>query len=259
VSKLNSTLIASLLASAAFAASPALADGTDFSGLLGGDYAHLSADHGFGDANVWGVTGSGVVNFGTPGLAAEGDAGYQNFSGNGSSNLWNVDGSLFWRMPEGRIGGVIGYDSASNGGGHTTNYGGFGEWFAGSSFTLGAKGGGFNASFHSDGYYAGGNLTGYVIPDFALSGGIDYTHFNHFTNETDWNLRAEYLLSERVPVSIWGGYTNSNLSNGGPDINAFLVGVNLYFNGNGGTSLVDRQRDGAARWGTSFAPIGITF
>ncbi len=126
------------------------------------------------------------------------------------------------------------------------------------SITFGVKGGGYNGSHDIDGAYAGANLTWYVHQDIALSGGYDYTHLNHAGNENDWTLKAEWLVSERTPFSIYGGYTNSDISHGGPTINTWFAGVRYYFDGDA-APLVARQRNGAETWGTSFGPTILKF
>ncbi len=259
--KRNALCVASLLASVAFATSPAFAGGmTGFSGLLSGDYANVSANHG-GNADVWGVSGSGAFGLGEN-FVGEVDTGYQSFSGHGSVSDWTVDGSVFWRASNGRIGLVVGYNSVSGGGfsANATNYGVFGEWFATPAITLGLKGGGFSGNHGGDGSYVAGAITGYVMPDLSFSGGIDYTNVNHFTNETDWSIRAEYLFSEKTPISVWAGYVNSHFSGGLPSANTWIVGLTLYCNGpDTGTALVDRQRGGPAKWGTSFSPLAFSY
>jgi hypothetical protein len=260
---LRSTILASacILAVGAFAV-PAYAQ---FDGVLSGDYAHLDANNGGGSANSYGVSGSGIFGFGSS-LAGEVDGGYHHLSGGGSdTNDWNVDGSLIWRGMWGRAGAVIGYNSSDAGGGggnlNVTNYGGFAEWYAGHAFTVGVKGGGFSASHATDGDYIGVAVTGYVMPDLALSGGYDYTHLQHAGNENDWSANAEWLVSESTPISIYAGYTNSRLTGfgGGETINVWGGGIKFYLDQPGPATLVDRQRAGAATWGTSFGPTVLKF
>ncbi len=250
------------LALGAFAA-PAYADMTNFDGALGVDYSHLDANQGGGSANAWGGSGSGVFGLGSN-FAAEVDGGYHNTSfsgGGGSVNDWNVDGSIFWRGSMGRVGAVVGYNSLDGNGNNlnATNYGGFGEWYAGSAFTVGLKGGGFNASGHTNGEYVGLALTGYATPDIAITGGYDYTHLSHVASENDWSLKGEWLISERTPFALYGAYTNSKFSSGGPTINTWTIGLTYYCDPDGRATLVDRMRGGTAQWGTSFGPTILKF
>ena len=243
--------MAGALALAGFFAGPAFAEG--FDGLLDADYAHLSTNHGGGNDNDYGGGATGMFDVGS-GFAVQGDGGYHH--GDGSSSDWNVDGSVFWTGMRGRIGATGGYDSVNGDGAdiHATHYGAFGNWYAMRSITIGVKGGGFSGSGDAKGEYLGAALTGYVTPNFSLQGGYDYTHLDHFGNENDWSARAEYLLSERTPLALYAGYTNSKLSDGGPTTNVFTVGLTYFFGSGRPESLVVRQRTGAEEWGNTFAP-----
>jgi hypothetical protein len=257
---LRSTILGSACALALGVLSvPALADGMmNFDGVLSGDYANFSADHG-GSLNSWGGSGSAAFGFGSSNFAGEVDGGYHNLNGSGvNDDVWNIDGSVFWRANEGRIGAVVGYDSLSGGGssGHVTNYGGFGEYYAGSSVTLGLKAGGFSASgFNGD--YAGAAVTFYAMPNLAFTGGYDYTNFSHSTSENDWSIRGEWLISQTTPVSIYAGYDNSKISGVSSTISVWSVGIKLYCDPVPAT-LVERQRSGTAQWGTSFSPVAFS-
>ena len=258
---LRSTILASACALALGAlAGPAFADGmSDFSGVLSGDYANYSAGHG-GSINSWGASGSGMFGFGSN-FAGQVDGGYHNLDasgGGGSVDDWNVDGSIFWRGNSGRIGAVVGYNSVSGSGtsGHVTNYGAFGEWFAGSMFTLGLKGGGFSGGGSGGSDYLGAAATVYAMPDLAFTGGYDYDSFGHGGGSANtWSIRGEWLVSERVPVSIYAGYDNSKIS-GVPTISTWLVGLKIYTDPEGPAPLVERQRSGAEQWGTTTGSLG---
>ncbi len=231
-----------------------------FSGTLSGDYANLHANGG-GSADSWGGTGAAKFNFGTAPFAAQFDGGYHNINGSGASvDDWNLDGSVMWLAPMGRAGAVVGYNNLNGGGSaHVTNYGGYGEWFAGPGFTLGGKAGGFSGSGSTDGYYLGGQVVGYLGGSFALSGAVDYTHLSHAGNDTDYTARGEYLISQRVPVSIYGGYTYSSFSGGGGHLDTWFVGLKFYCNGSGEQSLADRQRGGPVSWPIQFGPAIFKF
>jgi hypothetical protein len=97
----------------------------------------------------------------------------------------------------------------------------------------------------ADGYYAGGAVKAYVTPDFAVNGGIDYTRYNQFggSNETDYTVGAEYLLSEKAPMSLNAGYTHSEFS-GGAHSDTVFVGLRLYADGPNVSTLTDHQRSG---------------
>lgn len=251
---LRSILLASACLVAAGALAPASA--ANFDGVFGADYSHLDANGGGGSANAWGLTGSGVFGF-SQDWAGEVDGGYQHVS-QGVGSVWNIDGSVMYRGGWGRVGGVVGYNSADNTDINVTNYGGFVDFYASHAFTVSVKAGGFNASHNTDGDYVGAQVAGYVMPDFAITGGYDYTHLQHAGNENDWSVGGEWLVSETTPVSVYASYTNSKISGGGPTINVWTVGVHYYVD-SGPATLVDRQRAGAATYGTSFGPTLLKF
>lgn len=252
---LRSKILASACVIAAVAiAAPASA--ANFDGVFSGDYSHLDANGG-GSANEWGASGSGAFGFGGN-WAGELDGGYHNIDGSGSNlSVWNVDGSIMWRGAQGRAGVVVGYQDANGGGTsiNATNYGAFGEWYAGPQFTIGVKGGAFNGSHSISGDYLGARVTGYIMPNLSLSGEYDYTHLQHLGNENDYSADVEWMFSQTTPVSIYAGYTNSSISGAGT-INTWSVGIKLYTDPMAG-SMVDRQREGAATWGTSWHPLAF--
>jgi hypothetical protein len=238
---------------------PAFADDLDFAGTLSGQYSHVGfSDDFLPDANTWGVNGSAKIGLGDTGLNAELDAGHSHLSISGfHANDWNVGGSLFYKNDMGRVGATVNYNSVDLQilDTHTTNYGGFGEYFAGDQFTFSLKAGGFSGDLN--GLYVGGGVTGYVFPDFAVSASVNFTNFNHAFQETDLGLQGEYLISEEIPVSAFAGYTYSDLSNGGGNANTFFVGVRLYTNTSSAATLVDRQRNGTVGSLSTFGPLGM--
>jgi hypothetical protein len=250
-----------MLALAGCIASPASAM-PGFNGLLGVDYSHLSVNHGGGNGNDYGASATGMFDVGSQfALQADGGYHYVDISNGGHTNDWNAGGTGFWTGYIGRIGATAGYNSLDGDGsdGHATNYGAFGNWYAADAITFGLKGGGFSGSSDTKGEYAGAALTGYVTPDFSLQGGYDYTHLQHFGNENDWSARAEYLFSERMPLAVYAGYTNSKISDGGPTINLFSVGLTFFCDPVGPESLEAHDRTGAERWGNSFGPTLLKF
>jgi hypothetical protein len=268
---LRSTFLATAcIVAVGFAAGPAFADfGSGFSGTLQGQYSNISAGSGGGSANTWGGSGSGAFDLGWSGLKLQVDGGYQGISssGGGSVDDWNVDGAFFWQGHQGRIGGTVGYNGF-NGGGignvNITNYGGFAEWYAAPMFTVGVKGGGASANSGGGGNgtatYVGGEAVFYAMPNLALNANIDYfSEGGGNGNITSYGGTAEWLVSDHVPVSVYGGYTYSQLPSGGGHLSTWLVGLKFYLNGNGATTLVDRQRTGNANWGTQTNLINAVF
>jgi len=223
-----------------------------FAGAFSGDYSSVDCS-GCGSNNIWGINGSGAFGFGSSQVGAQIDGGYHRFSGDiGNANIWTVGGSVFWGPQWGRVGGTLGYASADCGSGcqiNTFTYGPFVEGYLGNYVTLGAHGGGFSVDAFSTtntGTYIGGGITGYAIPDLALSGTIDYSSINSF-NATTYGVGAEWLVSRMVPISIFGGYRNTQLSGGGGHIDQWFVGARFYV-GAPGMSLVDHNRNGTLGW-----------
>lgn len=234
------------------------ASATDFHGILDGGYSNYDFNHGVGSTSDYHIGGGGMFGLG-PDWAAQLNAGYNHSDGNGSNaNAWNADGAAFWRGGEGRLGAAIGYTDINGAGPdvNATHYGLFGDWYATRAITLGVKGGAFNGSHGTKGDYAGAQITGYITPNFSLSGSYDYTHLDHVTNENDLTAQAEWLFSERVPVSLYGGYTRSEFSH--VSANVWFVGLRFYCDPTDG-SLVQRQRGGAEIYGTHFGPAALHF
>ena len=255
-------LYSALLASACVLALAAPAS-AQISALLGTSYSHISADS--LSINSWNINGQGAFALPDTGFNFQGQAGYSNISGEGANaNDWNVGGTAFWAQDMFRLGATLNYDSISVGGvggnAHTTSYGGFAEWFPG-ILTLGVKGGGVSGSLSGfgsgSGSYVGGEAIVYPLPNLAVSGDIDYAGASG-ANETDLTAQAEWLVSDEVPVSLYGGYTHASIalsglpSNGGDMV---FGGLRFYLNGTGSTTLMDRQRTGTANWASSFGPL----
>lgn len=250
------SVCALVLGSAAFG--PARAD---FSATFQGDYAHADANNGGGSADIWGGDASLRGSLGPLfGLDGQVDGGWHQLSTSGVDlNDGDINGSLFWQGSLGRLGGAVGYnhlDTNGFGSGHVSNYGGFGEWYAAPMVTVGAKIG--DASLSNGGgrgIYTGGEIVWYVIPDVDANGTLDYidTPNGHITN---YSAGAEWLVSEEMPLSVYGGYTRSEISGGG-SANVWLVGLKFYTNSNGSSTLVDRQRTGNVDWASHISNLGV--
>jgi len=219
------------------------------SGTLGGSYANDTSSSG---ADIWNIDGSLTGMF-SGNWGAEVAGSYHNVSGGGSIDIWNIGGSVFWAGTKGRIAATVNYDDFSIPGSdlNFTTYGVGGEWWASPSITVAAKGGGTNASISgcsgcsANGGYAGAMLKGYIMPNLALSGSVDYFDISG-GHETDETIRAEWLWSNTMPLSIYGGY--QHIDSGlffGASQDVVFVGLKFYFGGAGGASLVDRQRNGS--------------
>ena len=198
---------------------------------LSGSYANFTS----GGGDLWNVDGAIADTFGSN-WGAEVNGGYHNESGHGAGNF---GGALFWQCPNFRAAASGNY--LSIGSAHISNYGVGGEWFASPQWTLAVRGGGVSANGGASGGYVGGDAKFYFMPNIAVDGGVDYFSIGgaHITTE---NVRAEWLVSQTTPVSIFGGYTHIDVSGGTQD--AFVIGLKLYLNDPAGGTLVDRQRGG---------------
>jgi hypothetical protein len=230
-----------LLASAgalALCAAFASAASAQVSGTVAGNYANVTNS---GGGDIWGVDGSLAGMFGSN-WGAEAAGGYHDESGGGGS-IWNIGGSVFWQGMKGRIAATYQYHDIT--GANFSSYGVGGEFYAAPNFTVAAHGGGESGSGTSGGY-AGAMLQWYAMPNLSIDGSVDYLQVGSGADITSETIKAEWLISNNTPVSIYGGYQHVDLGAGpGSDANVVFVGVKLYMNGSGGSSLVDRQRNGA--------------
>jgi len=226
--KLRLTLAAALMATAVPMAAHAAV-----SANLSGSYANFSN----GGGDVWNIDGALSDTF-SMNWGAEVNGGYHNASGNSGGNF---GGALFWQAPNFRVAASGNY--LNFGGFNLSNYGVGGEWFASSQFTVALRGGGVSGNGGTSGGYAGADLKFYIMPNLALNGGVDYIGISG-GNITSEDIKAEWLVSQSTPVSIFGGYTHVDISGGGGSQDAFMVGLKIYTNDPAGGTLVDRQRDG---------------
>ncbi len=244
-------------AAALFLAFPSQAEQeANFSGTLTGQYGYAILS-GAPDANIVGTAGEGEFALGA-GIHAQVNAGYNHVSQSGLHAYdWNVGGSPYWKGDMGRAGVIVNYTKVDIAGLgiHTTNFGGFGEYFANDMFTFGLKAGGYGGTL--SGAYFGAAMTGYVFPNFAVSGGINYTHLDNAGAETALSVQGEYLLSEETPIAVFAGYTYSDLSNAGGHVSTFLMGLRFYFNTDGFSSLTERQRSGTVGTIGNFGAVGL--
>jgi len=249
----RSVLMSSAVAAAFVASSAQAAAPNGFVGTVSADYANVDHSSG-GNADLWGLNGAGAFGLGMNDIGAEIDGSYHRLSvSNVDANIWGIGGSVFWAPGAFRVGPSVSYTkydftrAASGLDAHATTYGLFGEYFINDRFTVGAKGGGTDGEVNSIGFgsgsgtggYIGGELTGYLTPDFAFKAHVDYLNVGggHVTN---YGLNAEYLFSEATPISVYGGYVKTELSNGAGHANTWLIGFKFYTNGTG--SLVNHHR-----------------
>ena len=258
-------LLAACVPSAAFAAPPA-----GFAGTISADYSNTNFSSGGGSADQWGINGAGAFGLGMTDFGAQIDASYHRTSASGvDANVWGIGGSIFWAPTNmWRIGPNVNYQAINfTGAGsgldvHATSYGVFGEYFASDVFTIGVKGGGADGtvsisgvgSGSASGGYVGGQLTGYVLPNLAIKGSIDYVDVDG-AKITSYGIGFEYLISEDNPISIFGGYNYVDISGASGHGNNWLVGLKFYTDGP--ASLVTHHRTGTL--GSIASSSGLQF
>ncbi len=261
-------MLACAAASLLLSTGAALADrASGYSGILDASYSKPNG-HNIG-GSIFGIGGALETPIDFLGASVEAQAGYHDVEDAGSHNNWNIGGTVFWPLASGRVGASAMYHSVDLGGGTNDtvwNYHAAGEWFAGDRFTLGAKAGGASGGLGLGGWYAGAEAVFYACPDLALSATADYAkddNWTFFSHESDFTLSAEWLISEQTPISVYGGYSwaeaHIGWPVGTPNANILFAGLRFYLNGNGATTLVDRQRTGTTGWLSSFAPLSINF
>jgi hypothetical protein len=247
----GATIIAAACATSAQAAAP-----NGFAGTFSADYGNTSYSGGGGNADIWGVNGAGAFGLGMNDIGAEINGSYHRASVSSvDANIWGVGGSIFWAPGTGRFGPSISYTkldfsgAASGIDAHATTYGVFGEFFVSDVFTIGVKGGGTSGTWNVTGFgtgsesggYVGGELTGYAMPNLAIKGVVDYVDIAG-GNVTNYGVNGEYLFSETTPISVFGGYTRTDFSNGGGHGDTWTIGLKFYTNGAG--SLITHHRTG---------------
>lgn len=195
---MQSKRVAAALGLAALLAIPARANQPQQPGFfVSTDYGHASAKDG-GDANTWGIGLGGEMPVFHSGFHFQLDGAYTNFSGTGDTvKTWNADVAPYYAWSRGRAGISIHYIGQQGGFGVVDDtlysYSAYGEWWAGSHFTLGIKSGTVTNGTGS-GSLVGGRLAAYLFPDLALSGIVEYEKSGSDNSETDSTLEGEYLV-----------------------------------------------------------------
>src|SRR5262249_46315070 len=124
--------------------------------------------------------------------------------------------------------------------------------WAGDRLTIDAKAGGISSQPGSSGYYVGGGAILYPAPYASLDGHIDFTRFSSGGSQrTDYALTAEilapeFLTPEAAHVSAYIGYIRSQFNFSGISVGSsadiFNVGIKVYLNNPGPSTLADLQR-----------------
>jgi hypothetical protein len=251
---------------------PAAAAPVIASGVVDGGYSYSSVNNHGGNANDWSINGSGVLPIATN-WAVQGDVGYSSISASGASenNTYGI-ASGFYAGSFGRIGASVGYTQLApkNATVDATSYGVFGDWYGGDQFTVSARGGGISGTGHANGGsatisgadYVGGQVVGYIMPNLAATGTVDYVRVplsGTSVTATSYRVGGEYLLSQSMPLAVSADYSYATvnvLGFSGSD-NTFSIGLKYYFGGNG--SLEDHQRSGSEGWGAASPVQGLRF
>jgi hypothetical protein len=239
----------------ALAAGPAAAATlTGFAGTVEADYGQNDPPRGSDTLHNFLLGGdvAGPLN-GLANLNFQVDASYMhNWAHHFSAEDWNFGGNLFWANNDGRVGVNVNYLTVTHGG-TFTNFGPFAEWYFG-NITGMVKGGWINTSgslVGGHGSYLGGAVSGYIMPDLAITGGVEWADFvsgfgcqvcgRSDLGATAWEINAEYLFSEDYGVSVFGGYQYTEFRGPLDHENSFHIGFRWY---TGGGSLMDRHRNG---------------
>jgi hypothetical protein len=264
----NLLIVAASAVALAMSAGLASADPTPASGdtvvvpqaVVGGDYGYTGFNQGLGHANTYGADVGGIMPFSTD-FSGQLTGGYHRIDGSGAgADDWNVAGTVSWDTTMGRVGANVGYTNAGLSGlnANVTNYGVYGEYYAGQQFTVGLRGGGVSGSASafgvgsgsSTGGYGGGEAVAYLMPDFAARATVGYVGISDGHQWTA-GIHGEYLFSEKTPLSGWVGYDYSSIGAQGFEVHGNTVSIGLKYYFGGGGSLEQHQRTGEDDWGPS--------
>ncbi len=198
---------------------PCAALAENFSGILDGSFAYSNDRIGPAiDTDQYTVRGALLYTVDNPGFGfqLEGqDSFYYGLKFN-DAHLWSAGGSMFFRDNKGTIGFSGSYFATDapaapffTGKKSIESYGVFGEYYPFGNLTLQIKGGGTSGPVGLASYFAGGGIIFYDSPDLAVHANINYTSFTSGDDWTDFDLGAEYLPFNSVPVSINFGYDHA--------------------------------------------------
>jgi hypothetical protein len=238
---------------------------------VGADYTYLGLNNSAGNLNLGGVSASGVMPIGQTPFIVQGDVGYHYVSAEGGNNIntYNVGGSVAYATSEGRLGAAVSYNGFDVGHGvgnlGAVSYGAYGEWYFNDRITAGLKAGAISptgdasALFnHETAAYVGVQGIGYVTPNLSLGGSYDWAGQGPLSISTA-GVTATYQVSQRYPVTVFGGwaYTNTSFGNLNVEGNGVNVGVKYTFGGGG--SLEHRDRTGVDSWGPVASALRALF
>jgi hypothetical protein len=251
---------ASVAALGLFAFTPAMAQ-PGVGGYVDGGYANTTISGGGPHLNDWRLSGSAAAALGGSSFTVQGDGSYDSLHVPGETlNGSQLNLSLIWNAPMGKIGATVGRDSFGFIGPESldgTTYGGFGVLYPNQQWTVGIKGGSLNfGSGIPNSTYYGGEIVGYPTPDIALGLNGDHAHVDLFggANVDTWGLNGEWQPTAN-PWTVKLGYDNSKF--GSARLNTWSLNFRWYFGG--GSTLVSHHRDGAEPWGTRQTALRFLF
>ena len=220
---------------------------------IDGAYDNSVLGEGGGNVNGFDVNGAANVPLYWGNLSAELDVGDE---GVGALHTFDGGGGVVWTDPDFRLAGTVVYNRGSAGGLHLeeTTIGGGGEWYPRDWLTLGVQGGAIAGTFA--GGFVGGTVKAYVTPDLSIAGFSTFsdwkvTFLQKFVEETDYGVKAEFLPSERIPLTIRAEYTRQQIGGFGGILgpaahdNLLTLGVRLYLDDSWAPMpLVEHNRTG---------------
>ncbi|MGY9105499.1 MAG: hypothetical protein ACKVG0_02980, partial [Alphaproteobacteria bacterium] len=227
---------------------------TQLFGTASGEYANLDLGAGTNLDTYLGKLGASIKlgsGFGVQGnfLFGTGDGGGNNV------DVLGVGGAVTYRdianMSSRFAAGVQYYNIDFAGFDvNNTDYGVGGEVYLSEMITFAARGGGFSASFNTDGFYLGGDVTFYPIPNLSARFNLDYANISPGGDIANYGGELEFIPFSTFPVSIFGGYDRTDLSGGGGDIDTWRIGLKAYIGTTGDPTLTSYQRHEPIRIGT---------
>ncbi len=238
-------------------------DWTGFSGTVTGGYNYSDVRGVASNAFDFG----GAANYAIPDshLNVQGLVDYSESKTRSTpADTWTSGGAVTWRDPDFAAGFSGDYSTANL---YRQNldygsYGVFGEWYGldrlgFNPITLRLRGGGISgtvAGLDRDGGYYGGGATYYVLPQLSLTADASYNTVSslHWSN---FEIGAEVLPFETLPVSISTSYVHDNIRNFGQSAHSDGLMVRLALHLGDGNSLVDFDRNGPLNAHTPNLPL----
>ncbi|MDX2277611.1 MAG: hypothetical protein NW206_19345 [Hyphomonadaceae bacterium] len=239
-----------ILAAAALVAVAAPGVALAQTGYADVSYTNVSTDTGFGDDDADGWAAGGAVAFDAYALGVQLDAGYSNTSADsgGDVDSWSLGGHVFKRYDNFLVGGFAGVgnvDADSAGDSDYWTVGAEGQYYF-ERTTLDASLS-YTEADDADLSATALNLgaTHFYTDNFSINAGVGFASLeNDAGDDADlisYGVGAEYQFAA-LPVSVFGGYTHSEVDDFDTESDALTVGVRY----NWGGTLYDRNRSGAS-------------